>query len=582
MSPVPGLRLKAALAVASALAAGCARSRPAEKAPPETDVAYASRGSKVIERTAGGAVNAGGAGAPVGPAFPAVGLRVPTSGPGAALPAFGAEPTIPAALPAFIGSAIPGSDGRAPQTADKLVLLALLKARRFPDLERCFEDFQTAFELDWKKEYWPSDALDAFRTGDAEIGALVGDWAAASPKSWAAVAARGVHRSALGWLVRGSGFADSVPAENRRELERQQAAADGDLRTAIGKRPRFVAAHYVLLEMLRGRAEARPVLEQALKACPECFQPRSAYLDGLSPDWGGSYERMDAFVREALASDPNVRLRLLRGFVPHARAAAALRAGTPGEAFALENQALESGEHWAFLLRRAVVASRLGQLAAALADLDRAFELRPQSAPLADFRAQVRAHAGQIEGAVADFDLARRLDPSRPRPERYARIADTLVRRSNDALASGGTERAEALRALANNLKVAAAAPGVTAPPADAAPPAPTAPAYADVAAAFHARLAELPDDYAAYRRLALPLLNARRSDELDELWTAWIQRHPDDARGYFERCAADSQKRDVARGDEDLRQACALGHAGACRTQEINAAVRGRTGGAP
>ncbi len=559
--------MKTAACVFMAVAVlGCARARQEQK----NEVSYEMLPRKEIRRSAD---------APPAPAFPGKGLIVPTPGPETALPGFGADVSIPAALPAFIGSAIPGPDGRAPQTADKLVLLALLKARRFADLERCFEDYQTAFELEARKEYWPSDALDAFRTGDAGIGALVNDWAGASPKSWAALAARGAHRSALGWLVRGSGFADTVSEEAGPELGRQQTMAAEDLRGAIARRPRFVAAHYVLLEMLRGLPAARAVLDQALKACPECFQPRAAYLDGLSPDWGGSYEQMDAFARESLASNPSPRLRLLRGFTPHARAAAALRAGSPGEAMAFENQALAAGEHWAFFLRRAVIASRLGQPAAALADLDRAFELRPQSAPLADFRAQVRADTGQIELAVQDFDLARRLDPARPRPERYAKIADTLVRRSNDALVTGGKERADALRSLANSLKIAAAAPAESAPQAPAATPVPTAEAFTDPAAAFRGQLASLPDDYAAYRRLSLPLLNGRRTRELEELWTAWIERHPDDARGYAGRADAYSQMRDTDRRDADLSRACELGDAPACARRDLNTAIRARAG---
>jgi tetratricopeptide (TPR) repeat protein len=288
---------------------------------------------------------------------------------------------------------------------------------------------------------------------------------------------------------------------------------------------------------------------------------------------------MEAFVRESLAPGASPRLKLLAGFAPYSRALKLRDDARPVEAMAELNAALKAGDLWRVYLVRANIAHNLGQNAEALADLDRAFELKPQAAPLADYRGSLRARLGMLEGAVADFDLALRLDPSRPRPAEAARLADELVRRSNAAMAGGGTERAEALRTLANNLKIASAAPGAPTPAAEASP---TVPAYADPAAAFQGQLAALPDDYAAYRRAAIPLLNAHRADQLDELWTAWIQRHPDDARGYFGRYAADSQKHDVARGDEDLRQACALGLADACHTQEINAAVRGRAAGSP
>jgi tetratricopeptide (TPR) repeat protein len=560
---------------AGILGASCGR-RPDSK---KSEVVYEMVGTRTIFRPASGAPSSGPGAAPV---YAGANLIVPSPGPGAPIPSFDTTEAIPAALPAFVGSAIPGADGRAPQTADKLVLLALLRARRFVDLERCFEDYQTAFELDARKEYWPSDALEAFRTGDAAIGALVNEWAAASPRSWAAIAARGAHRHALAWLVRGSGFANTVLPDAGREFGRQEEAAAADLREAIRRKPRFVAAHYVLLGILRGSPAAKAVLDDALRACPECYQPRSGYLDGLWPEWGGSYERMESFVRESIASNPNPRLRLLRGTVPYARAMKAQQDGRPQEAMALVNEALAAGDHWGFYLLRASASAKLSQPAAALPDLDRAFELRPQAAPLADFRGQVRARLGLLEGAVADFDLARKLDPARPRPEQYAQIADTLVRRSNEARATGSSARADELLALANTLKVVSAAPveaGSRTPAAEQPAPAPTAVVFTDPAAAFRDQLASLPDDYGAYRRLALPLLNGRRTQDLEELWTVWIGRHPEDPRGYRGRSDAYSQMRDADRRDADLSRACALGDEGACRTRDLNAAIRARAG---
>lgn len=545
---------------------GCARTRR-EK---ESDVSYEMRDRKTIGHSTG---------APPVPAFIGKGIIIPTPGPDAALPQFGSDDPIPAVLPAFVGSAIRGADGIAPQTADKLVLLALLKARRFADLDRCFEDYQTAFELDERNEYWPSDALDAFRTGDARVGSLVQEWTATSPRSWAALAARGAHRHALAWLVRGSGYVNTVSDAAGAMFARQESEAAADLRSALGRRARFVAAYDVLIDVHRGTAAARTALDDALRTCPDCFQPRAAFLDGLTPEWGGSYEKMAAFVRESLSSSSNPRLRLLQGFAPFSRAIKMRDDENPVEAMREINEALKAGDLWRVYLMRANIACQLGQAASALPDLNRAFELRPQASPLADFRGIVRARLGLLEGAIQDFDLALKLDPTRPRSEEYARVADALVRRSNEALATDGSGRAESLREVASRLREAVGAPdprGAT----PSASPAPTAEAFSDPGTAFRAQLASLSDDYSAYRRIGLPLLNARRSQELEELWTAWIQRHPDDARGYWERHNAYAQRRDFERRDDDLRQACALGHGPACQTQEINEALRARRTG--
>ena len=547
---------------------GCARA-PREK---ESTVSYEMRGRKTIDHTTG---------APPAPALMGKGIIAPRPGPDAALPQFGSDDPIPAVLPAFVGSAIREADGIAPQTANKLVLLALLKARRFADLDRCFGDYQTAFELDARNEYWPSDALDAFRTGDAKVGSLVQEWTATSPRSWAALAARGAHRHALAWLVRGSGYANTVSETAGDAFARKESEAAADLRSAISRRPRFVAAYDVLIAVHRGTAAARTALDDSLRTCPDCFRPRATFLDGLTPEWGGSYEKMAAFVHESLSSSSNPRLKLLQGFAPFSRAMKMRDDGNPVEAMREINEALKAGDLWRVYLLRADIAGQIGQAPSALPDLDRAFELRPQASPLADFRGIVRTKLGMLEGAIQDFDLARKLDPTRPRPDEYVRIADALVRRSNEALATGGAGRVDALREVASRLREAAGAPdprGAT----PSASPAPTVEAYADPSTAFHAQLASLPDDYAAYRRIGIPLLNAHRSQELEEVWTAWIARHPDDARGYWERHSAYSQRREIERRDEDLRQACALGHAQACSTQEINAALKARRTGAP
>jgi len=547
---------------------GCART-PQEK---ESGVSYEMRGRKTIGHATG---------APPAPALMGKGIIVPKPGPDTALPQFGSDDPIPAVLPAFVGSAIRGADGIAPQTADKLVLLALLKARRFADLERSFEDYQTAFELDARNEYWSSDALDAFRTGDARVGSLLEEWTAASPKSWAALAARGAHRHALAWLVRGSGYANTVSETAGDAFARKEFEAASDLRSAIGRRPRFVAAYDVLIAVHRGTPAARRALDDSLRACPDCFQARAAFLDGLTPEWGGSYEKMAAFVRESLSSSSNPRLKLLVGFAPFSRAVKMRDEKNPVEAMREINEALKAGDLWRVYLVRADIACQLAQAASALPDLNRAFELRPQAWPLANFRGSVRARLGLLEDAIRDFDLARKLDPTRPLPEEYARVADALVRRSNEALATGGSGRADALREVASRLREAAGAPD----PRGATPSAtfaPTEEAFTDPGTAFRAQLASLPDDYAAYRRIGIPLLNARRSQELEELWTAWIARHPDDARGYWERHTAYSQRREIERRDEDLRQACALGHGPACQTQEINAALKARRTGEP
>ena len=78
----------------------------------------------------------------------------------------------------------------------------------------------------------------------------------------------------------------------------------------------------------------------------------------------------------------------------------------------------------------------------------------------------------------------------------------------------------------------------------------------------------EAPDDYPIHIRLDGALAVQKRFPEIIRMWDAYIERHPDDARAYYERGGA---RKHAKRADasDDLVRACELGMAEACNVVE-------------
>lgn len=97
---------------------------------------------------------------------------------------------LPRVLP-LLGPDGADADGYPKRYVDRVGLRSLLAFHQFADLTNYFEQFQTAFEADPRKEYWPIDAGEAFESAEPEIVAELDAWVAATPQSFAPYLARG-------------------------------------------------------------------------------------------------------------------------------------------------------------------------------------------------------------------------------------------------------------------------------------------------------------------------------------------------------------------------------------------------------
>lgn len=446
----------------------------------------------------------------------------------AASPALGAPPR---ATPALVGAAGTDPDGYPLKTVDKRAVLRLLRARQFDALDAWLVDLQTQFEADYHKEYWPLDALDAFGNVDPALEPLLDAWVAAKPNSYMALAARGIHQESVGWFKRGSRWACETPPENFEAMREAHVAAFPDLDEALSRHPGLIAAHRALIKVATANGAPvelkRRLIDQALVACPECFQVRVTFIYALVPRWGGTYASMRAFAEESVNAASNPKLRVLAGYAD-ADACNMLRHDKKlPQSLATCSLALAVGESADFYQERARTL-RKSNPTAALADVDRALWLRPQRADLLEDRADLLMRLRRFSEHARDVALLKEIDP-------IERLAPGDVERAAQGLAYEAGRQRKAGR------------------PAD------------EVVLLERAIVLE-PDNLDNHLRLDAALIRAGATAKIPAMWAKYLARHPKDARAHLELAGA---LHNLGRNPEAIAEAataCRLGEQVGCR----------------
>ncbi|MFV8752461.1 hypothetical protein ACNOYE_18090 [Nannocystaceae bacterium ST9] len=470
-----------------------------------------------------------------------------------------AEVDIPSEPP-FVGE--PGVDafGNPRQRPDQIALLNLLRLRRFDVLDRFVTHYQDEFEADHRREYWPRAALSAFEVGDPEVGERIDEWVRLMPESFAAVAARGSHRLGVGRHYRGGATIGKTSRGQIEAMDAQLVAAIADFEQALKMRPKLVAARTNLLRIanLRGpEAQERVQLDAALAECPTCYTPRQAYLIALTPRWGGSYERMQAYLDEIaplVASSP--RLGLLAGMIPDDQCRSLAEAGKLAEAHVACDAALGFEGEATYLVGKAGLHARAKDYAAALPFLDRALAIAPQDDTALANRYFARLETKDVLGAARDLIDLRHLDPSAPNLGAKVEHMVGKLRYEGQELHEAG-KYLEAADYFALGLQLAPDDRDMA-----------NRQAWNQKSIGFDdakKQLAAAPDDFALHLRVDHGLAASSRFAEVVEMWDGFIAAHPTDPRPFVERGGA---KWHLGQHDDaiaDMRNACRLGMQTAC-----------------
>jgi tetratricopeptide (TPR) repeat protein len=464
---------------------------------------------------------------------------------------------IPTSLP-LVGMEGRDADGYPTQFPDFAGLRSLLLHQRFDDLTRYFEAYQAKFEADNRYEYWPIDAAHTFNSAEPELDPLLEAWSKHSPDSFAPELARAAHSVAVGFARRGGKWASETSAGDMNAMEEAFKGALRHLDRAAALRPGLVAGRGFEINVLYvlGR-DPRPALNAALRICPSCFRVRVSFIKSLRPRWGGSYEAMAAFANESAHAE-NPRLRLLAGYVDHDKAETLAHEKKLDDALAAIERACALGEFWDFLDERAKIQTLRGDLEKALADADRALELRPGSPEVLFERAEVHGRAKRFEAAGRDLLEGLKANPTDPGARRIASwVARGLAREGWRAHTEG--RRDDALRCLD---LAAVLAPG------DAEIGgwrARVIEAGGKDLAALEAASSEAPDDFQAAQRLDYALARKGEFAKVVQMWDAFLGRHPDHGRAHLERGGALFHLRRLADAHSAAQKACELGVSEGC-----------------
>jgi len=188
------------------------------------------------------------------------------------------------------------------------------------------EDFAAASELagtvqaqsqvqGWDYQPFRDLAEDFLDLHDRDFARHLNNWVAAQPQKPLPLLLRAQYHYRYGWLVRGSDYANKVPADDMRSFgsEMQQALADveGVIRLDGGN----PFAHLLRLRILRGEGLSKDLFDafsQATNRYPDYYALYTTMLNTLQPKWGGTVAQMQAFVDHYAGPAPaNSPLKLL-------------------------------------------------------------------------------------------------------------------------------------------------------------------------------------------------------------------------------------------------------------------------------
>lgn len=469
----------------------------------------------------------------------------------------------PAPLPTgtpLLGPEGNDSDGYPLKYVDKPAIRSLLWHNKFALLDKYFDEFEDGVEADYTKEYWASDAVDALSSVESELGARLDAWVAMSPDSFGAHCVRGSQWYEVAWARRGGQYTRNTPRSDLDAMNDALVHASKELDRALSIRPNavWVMRTQMWIAALHGdRQRIETIIAKATAGCPGCLRVRLAYVLMNEPRWGGSREAMRAYAKKDLEKNP--RFRFLTGYADLDESDDLERANKWDEASTVVARATALGDHPDFLAARADIALQRKDWAGALVDLDKAVAMRPASEGFLGERARALYGLKRYEDAGRDLLGLLRVDPtSETGRELHPATVTALVYQGWEDHKANKRDDALRIYDLAAELaptdgqvlqRRAAIIVGSDNPDV----------AQLQKAATDH------PDDFRLHQQLDYAMSKTGDFTHILEMWNEYLERHPDEARGYLERGGTYYHlgRPDDARAD--AQRACDMGITEGC-----------------
>lgn len=464
--------------------------------------------------------------------------------------------------PVLVGPPGKDADGFPTANVDRAVLRAMLFRGEYADLTKAIEDLQREFEADNAKETWVVDAMSAFGSAEPALNAPLDQWVAATPASFAPYLARAAHLHDVAWAIRGHGWIKDTSADERKGMRETDARARADVDKAIAIAPKLVAGQRLRIDIARGESDVETgekSLREGLAECPSCFRLRVSYMTQLTPRWGGSYAKMEAFAKTSAGAGK--KMNLLAGYIDFDKANVLRNAKQKDEALAEIDKACARGEYWVFLAERGELRIMVDKdPARGLADLERAAALHPGEPSILASRAWAYEVTKRWEDAGKDLRAIFLVEPTNQEAKRMLPdVVRGLIWEASEHKKAG--RREASIRVLDLAVELAPNDPNVRQHRAWTI----LGDAGAGGIASLRAKVAAEPDNFDAHRQLDHALAREHNYAEVLTLWNTYLAAHPNDGPAYMERGGAYWNLGKQAEAKADATKACGLGLSEAC-----------------
>ena len=449
-------------------------------------------------------------------------------------------------------------------TVNKAEIRTLLQEKRFPELNQTLSAVQSSFEKDPRNEYICFDTFQSFHITNDAIESPLNEWVTKTPNAYSHLGFA-LYHYAKAWEGRGGKWANQTSKEQFSGMEDHFAIAQKNIAMALKENRKLLSAYWMLIQMAKADGDStdvRAAFERGSKTIPRSLILRAAYMDALTPRWGGSYAEMQVFAtRSRLNSSVNPAFAVLSGLIDLDKGQLLEDDQKNEEALRYYNHAFESGNYWLFYESRGRLYCRMERYHEGLADLTRALELRPQRMPTLIYHAGALAGNQQFEKALEEFQLAASTDPNDPELKGWKDWSAARIDRIAYQTFPKDHKKGLDLYNLAAKLQPAYAQTfayrGYSFSQTGE-----TDKAIADLKTAMQID----PHDITAYQYMKRILGKQSKWDEILPYWDQYIALEPNNALAYLERGGTYFRKGDLVDATADAKKACDLGNQEGCQ----------------
>lgn len=265
-------------------------------------------------------------------------------------------------------------------------LMIWLTEGRYAELDQKLNGLQRQYELGGVEPHVLLATYRDFYNPDPDLMPHFEKWASQYPNSYAATLARGVYVKLQAETLGAAGFEKWVSPDFNVEVYLDKQVQVLEVSTTLTRKPTLSYAHLMDVAMHRRKPkQMRMWLDKGLEADPNSLLLARKFLVMQRPMFGGSLEKMQAFVDECHRKGMSIDvLNTLDAIMLMQRAWVVEREGKLDEALNLFRQSTElepfvDDLHMA-LLNEAGLLNKLGQYEPAIAVLERALKIYPEHA----------------------------------------------------------------------------------------------------------------------------------------------------------------------------------------------------------